>query len=601
MKNSVILFLLCINLKPGFAQSKDNIQSYKDIITTSVSYNLKIKAYIDLSYQLMLRNADSAFQIINEGLKLASAERDSLSIGKLIQNKGLALNITGKRDSCAYYLYQAGEIFNRNHYDEPLAWVYNDIARLYRKTNDYDKALEYYNKALAIFKHLRNTAGLGVIYNESGVVFEGKGDFDEAIRRYSASLQIQTARNDSVGIGYALDFLSGAYLQKGDVNASEQYGLKALNIRSLIKDSFALAVNYTNLGDIYAAAKKYDNAKDYYLKSNELATKIKYADLLANNYKQLSELETQQSQFQKAYDYLQLYNQLNDSIYQITKTKQIQELSAKYETAEKEKQIQQQQFEISKRNYYIAGILLIFTLFSMLAYSFYKRYKLKQQSRLQEEIILQQDMAAKAVIEAEEKERKRIAGDLHDGVGQMMSAARMNLSALSHSLVFSSADQRNSFERVTSLIDDSCNEVRVVSHNMMPNALVKSGLAAAVKEFLDRIDIRIIKIDLYTEGLDEKINSNIETVLYRVIQECVNNVIKHSGASRLDISLIKDNAGINVTVEDNGKGFEVHNKPNFNGMGLQNILTRIEYLKGTVEWDSAPGKGTVVAIYVPLS
>src|SRR6185295_3440612 len=122
-----------------------------------------------------------------EGLKLAAEHGDSLSIGKLLQNKASALNILGKRDSFAYYLYQSAAIYSRNNFTEELAWVYNDIARIYRKTNDYDKALEYYNKALAIFKHSRNTAGLAVIYNESGVVFEGKGDFDEAIRRYSTS------------------------------------------------------------------------------------------------------------------------------------------------------------------------------------------------------------------------------------------------------------------------------------------------------------------------------------------------------------------------------------------------------------------------------
>src|SRR5205085_1540746 len=104
-----------------------------------------------------------------------------------------------------------------------------------------------------------------------------------------------------------------------------------------------------------------------------------------------------------------------------------------------------------------------------------------------------------------------------------------------------------------------------------------------------------------TEGLDERIDTNTETVLYRVIQECVNNVIKHADARILDISLVKDAGSISVTIEDNGKGFDIHDKKNFSGIGLKNIQTRIEYLKGTVEWDAAPGKGTVVVIHVPVS
>jgi signal transduction histidine kinase len=135
----------------------------------------------------------------------------------------------------------------------------------------------------------------------------------------------------------------------------------------------------------------------------------------------------------------------------------------------------------------------------------------------------------------------------------------------------------------------------------MPNALLKSGLANAVREFLDKIDNRVIKINLYTEGLNERLDSNIETVLYRVIQECVNNVIKHSGAGQLDISLLKDTDGISATIEDNGRGFDVTDKQKFEGIGLKNIRSRVGFLKGTVDFDSSPGKGTLVAIHVPVA
>ena len=153
---------------------------------------------------------------------------------------------------------------------------------------------------------------------------------------------------------------------------------------------------------------------------------------------------------------------------------------------------------------------------------------------------------------------------------------------------------------MVALIDESCTEVRTVSHNMMPDALLKTGLVSGVREFLDKIDSHLLKINLHTEGFDKRPDSNIETVLYRVIQECVNNVIKHAGANELDISLVKDTDGVSATIEDNGKGFNIADKTKFEGIGLKNILSRINYLKGIVEWDSAPGKGTVVAIHVPV-
>jgi signal transduction histidine kinase len=237
----------------------------------------------------------------------------------------------------------------------------------------------------------------------------------------------------------------------------------------------------------------------------------------------------------------------------------------------------------------------------LLGFSYYRRNKLQQEKKLQVEVIKQQDLATKAVIAAEENERKRIAADLHDGVGQMMSAAKMNLSAFESDISFKDQVQKLSFEKIIGLVDESCKEIRSVSHQMMPNALLKSGLASAIKEFIDKIDNRVIKINLYTEGLNERLDSNIETVLYRVIQECVNNVIKHSGANSLDISLIKDADGIAATIEDNGKGFDVNDKEKFSGIGLKNITSRIEFLKGTVDFDSSAGKGTLVAIHVPLA
>jgi two-component system NarL family sensor kinase len=204
-------------------------------------------------------------------------------------------------------------------------------------------------------------------------------------------------------------------------------------------------------------------------------------------------------------------------------------------------------------------------------------------------------------LEAEDRERKRIASELHDGVGQLMSAARMNLSAFEHDFAIEDEKNKDRLTRIIALVDESCKEVRMVSHNMMPNALLSNGLANAVRSFIDKIDNSVLKIDLYNDGLETKIDANIEAVLYRVIQECVNNVIKHSKATHLAISLIKDDNGISISIEDNGIGFNVADQENQNGIGLKNIQSRIQFLKGQLDIDSRTGNGTFIAIHVPLS
>jgi signal transduction histidine kinase len=282
-----------------------------------------------------------------------------------------------------------------------------------------------------------------------------------------------------------------------------------------------------------------------------------------------------------------------------------QKIAALQSAFEKDKQEQLlllQKAQLSKQRLIIIGLSALLLLTAILVIIIYKKQQLALRTKLQATLLEQQEAATKAVLEAEERERKRIASDLHDGVGQILSAVKMNLSSLTDK-VTDDVTTQILMQKTMALVDESCKEVRHVSHNMMPNALLKTGLSNAVKEFIDKIDHHQLQVNLYTEGLQNGLTTHVETILYRVLQEIVNNVIKHAQANQLDISIIKDAEGVSCTIEDNGCGFDytamqLHNKK---GMGLQNIQGRIQYLKGTVEWDAAIGRGTVVAIYVPLN
>ena len=157
----------------------------------------------------------------------------------------------------------------------------------------------------------------------------------------------------------------------------------------------------------------------------------------------------------------------------------------------------------------------------------------------------------------------------------MMSAAYMNLQALKDQLKQISPDDAELFSKSLSLVKESCDEVRQVSHNMMPNALLVKGLAKAVQEFIGQINQRNLKINLSTEGIFQYLPTHVEGVLYRVIQESVNNVIKHAGATLLDISINQSEDGIDVMIEDNGKGFDMGQIQKV-GIGLSNIKFSLE-------------------------
>ncbi|MGB4938098.1 MAG: sensor histidine kinase [Ferruginibacter sp.] len=600
LKKSCFVFsLLCCSL---FADSQPvQVDSLRIIIQSNKNDAEKVGAYLALSQDLLFKDFDACQTNLKAGAKLAEKLKDYGSLSEFKKFTGLSWYFKGSYDSAAVYYYQSLDILKTYNDPSKKAGVLNELGKLYRKTRDLDRALQMYDDAFAIYRSLNDENGMATILNESGVVFEYKEDYTEAIKRYTRSMEIREKMNDLVGKAYSLNFIGGVYTLQKNYAGAEKYLLQSLDIRKKLNDSFSIALSYGDLGFMYKEQGNYAKAIEQYSLSNALAAKMEFIDLQLSNYKELAVIAEKRGDFAKSLEYYKKQTELKDSIYSSDKMKQIEQLNAKYQTEKKEQQLKLQRSEIDKKNYLLWGLTGGFCLLALSGFAFYRKRQINNKMNLQAAIMKQQDLATKAIINAEENERKRIAAELHDGVGQMMSAAKMNLSAIENEITFKDEAQRTYFDNVIGMVDESCKEVRSVSHQMMPNALLKSGLASAVKEFLDKIDTRIITINLHAEGLQERLDSNTETVLYRVIQECVNNVIKHSGANNLDISLIKDADGLAATVEDNGRGFDTKDKQKFEGIGLKNISSRVAFLKGTVDFDSSPGKGTLVAIHVPIT
>lgn len=600
MEKRYCLLLLGLFILHSFVFAQNGKDSLRNIIKSQkTSTTQKMDAYVQLTNELAGQNDPDFKKTADLGIKYAAKINDSVQMAFIIKNKAKYYKSQEKRDSALLYFYESSALFERQNHPLEAAEIYNEIARIYRR-DEVDRALHFYDKAYAIYDKANDEKGLAIILNESGMAYQNKGDLDEAIRRYSSSLEIQKRRNDSVGIGYALEFLSGAYLIKKEFRKSKDYLLESLKIRTELKDTFALAINYTNLGEFYQTTNDPHQAISNVLLSNKLARKIDFLDLLSHNYNLLSNLYQQTGEYKLAYESMNQHYAIKDSLFDLQKSKQIEEISVKYETEKNKSLIKEQNLKILKRNYAIGISIFLLLALIGIAFLLFKRTKLKNDLKLKQSIIKEQEASTKAVMNAEEEERQRIARDLHDGVGQLMSTAKMNLSSLESYIDFKDENQKRTFENAIHLVDESCKEVRVVSHNLMPNALLKKSLADAIRNFIHKIEKDKLKVHLYMEGFEEKLDQNLESVLYRIVQECVNNVIKHADASSLDISILKDAHEINLTIEDNGKGFLVDKISSFDGMGLKNITSRVLYLKGTVDFDSEPGKGTLVAINIPL-
>lgn len=512
--------------------------------------------------------------------------------GLLLRDKGKVCYSKGQYDSTAYYYDKASTLLAAINKQDTLADDYAELARACFKQKNYDKAIGFYNTAIAYADKTGSRFTLMQCLNQLGQVYEAKQNYRDALDYFRQSFDISDSldfvqkANASTSEAYSRNFIGdvmGSIKQKPE---TEQDILKTIDTKKSLNDTLALTINYFNLGVLYTSKKMYPQALDALQNCLQYASAINYTDMQNSAANQIADLYEQTGNYRQALVYLKKHMAFSAGS---KNSKTIDDLQTKYEITQREDQVLQQQFELTKRNYWIAGITIVILLMAVIGFVYYR------QSRLE-----QRNIAMQAIIETEESERKRIAQDLHDSVSQTMMAAKMNLSAIGGELPFANDEQKKRFERAINMVDDGFKEVRTISHNMMPWALHETGLARVVKQFIDNIANDTISINFFSSGFDAPFDATTEIILYRVLQECVNNVMKHAHASRLDISLNRDEENISLTIEDNGRGFDATDPAVYKGMGVSNLRSRINFLNGKVEFDSHVGSGTLVSVYIPL-
>lgn len=480
--------------------------------------------------------------------------------------------------------------------DDSAESIYTKLlATNYYYMEQKKQALELFQKAMAMAE---KRGYKKIIYNCSsnigGILIE-LGDRKNAepalIYALKTMDQVKVPQKERF---ITLRLLATLYEETNRKNDAEKLYLDLIEKSIAEKDSLSTSYLYT----FYAGLL---NSRNETYKAIELVNKA--LPILRNQNEKkalIAALEMKKGFLVEAHDLQEMVKVdseiivIQRDIFTTDLNKEISETEVKYKTAEisYQKNISELQAK-KKQQIYIIIFFSILALCLLVFYFLYQRKNAIQKAIVQKERTI-------SIITGEEKERSRIASELHDGVGQMISAAKMNLSALENDINFHNQAQKDRYNNIIQLVDDSCIEVRNISHNMAPYAISQSGLANAIRGFIQKINPNFLNINLHTEGLEEAVDSHVEIVVYRIIQECVNNVIKHAAATNLDIALLRDKEGISATIEDNGKGFDSKKPLNFEGIGLQNIRNRIEYLNGTVEWDTEPGRGTLVALFIPL-
>ena len=606
----------------------------------------KIQAYHNLITEVQGQDPQLSAKLIQELFLLSEKTSSQQGIAWANYQKAFFYNMTGEFDSLKIYADRCVQVSRAGKLPKTEASGHQLVATYHWQTGKFDEAVKNHFKALYIREKLKDSAGIGSSLASLGVVslsnnklgqaksytarslalgrrlgddklilrnlhtmaniYGTEGSYKKALEVDREALMICERIDNRRNFSEIYSNMALCFFYMGDYNASLKYHYKVLEIDQFFKDDKQIGDTYLNLASVYLAKKDHVRAEELLNSSLSLFGKTDYKYGLRNAYQSLVSLYETKGDYKQALAASQEYVKLNNQISNESNDKNIARLNVQYETEKKEQQIETlnqrsiiQTLEIERRNTIIAVVAGLLLIGGLLVYLLFNRRKLIEDNRMQEFINEQRELSARAVFEAEDEERRRLAADLHDGVGQVLSCALMNLNGLFRSMPMQPADCEVA-ERSLALVNESYDEMRAISHRMMPHALSQNGLNQALHHFAEKIDSRQVRVHLELDETESRLDPLAETALYRVIQESVNNVLKHAQATNIHISLISDNDGISVTIEDDGRGFDPGLIGDSAGIGLKNIRSRIEFLKGTVEFESAPGKGTLVVINLPV-
>ena len=527
-----------------------------------------------------------------------------------INNIGEAQAALGRYPAAVASYVAALRLEQRYGTPERIAADLANLGGVYFQMGQYGQALAYQRHYLRLPGRVPDAHNDALAYQMMGESFEQLARPDSALHYFGRAAATSHAHANLRGEAQAQLGTGRVLAAQARYPAAAARLAQALALARQVDDQPTAAASLNALGRLALARRQPAAARPRFGEAYALGRRLKAREATREALAGLTASARQLGYYRAAADYGQRLAALRDSLLTEATTRQIAELHIGYETEQRAAenrvqaaQLRTQQQIIRRRNVQLGAGLATAGLLAGLAYLLHGRHRLHLRlAHEQERQALHQQRTA-AVLEAEENERRRIGSDLHDGVGQLITAARLNLNALARDLdTASPAALQPLLDNALSALDGSYQEVRSISHNLMPNALLKLGLVAAVRDFLSKMSSDDgLRADVQLFGLEERLPPVVENVLFRAIQELAQNIVKHAQASVITLQIVRGPDQLTVMVEDNGVGFDPQALRPEAGIGLANIETRLAYLGGEAYFDAAPGRGTVVTLTVPLA
>lgn len=495
-----------------------------------------------------------------------------------LHNFNLALQIARKRNdklSETSVLISIGWAYMEDTKPAEAIRFFNDVLQL-------NPSEDYLNRALLL--------------NNIASCYNTLGDFTKAESYALQGIATAQKRSNKLDLANGLNILGRSYYQQGKMDKAISVLKEATVAREANSDPSMLASDYLELADLYTKINQPREAIAWAKKAETLSEQHANNLKLSAAYRSLANAYGSVGDHRNAAVYLQKLLQHKDSLANEHYNQAFAQMQVQFETEKKTSEnlrLRQENLEAKLQNSYQQRwlLLLIAILAMLIASGIYisKLMKSRYKTRLALGRLNEQKKRSIAVVQAEEKERRRIAADLHDGIGQMLAAASMQLNK--------AIKGQSPLEKVDELIAKASAEVRSLSHQVTPELLLHYGLVKAIEHSIDRLNEANDKtvFSLFTHIEEPLHNELISLTIYRCFQELSTNILKHAQATSVTVQLDIYNHEVQLMVEDNGIGFQ---RGTATGLGLKNLESRVALFDGVFLVDSTPGKGTTTIVRI---
>jgi len=492
-------------------------------------------------------------------------------------------------DSSFYYLNKAEKIFDLLKNKQAVSQINFNKARLYFYKGDIDKSLEIMNELI------NDTSNLHLrfkIYHLKANILGSNGRIKEAIALDREIISKFNSGENEINLSPFYNNLSLCFTQLQQFDSALFYCNKSYQIDLKTKRSQNISANLVAMSEILMQMGNYSKSEEYLYNAINEYRKNGNLDRIYSCFLLLNEVSKRQNDFSKSSvlqdSILSFYKKMNNA----ELDRNIELIKIEYETEKKNHEIEIREAEIEHQRLYLVFILISFIIVLLFLYFYYK-YRERKSKLLSLEY---EEKVSRMLIDAGQKERERIAGNLHDSVNQKLAVIQMHLSAFE--LI-----QPEKTKTVNELLNNAIIDVRSISHNLYASEL-ENGLIAALTQLCEQNNFinstMQFKLNYDLNGFEKSLKRNTTLIIFRLTQEITNNAIKHSGGTIVEISVAIENQYIVLIIKDDGCGFNTSLMQTDNGIGLRNMMDRVKMINGFIELKTETGKGVEYKIVIPL-